>query len=457
MEQKGLTPEERRRRYEAFLEQQKRNRQEEESRKKPVSQGNPSDEELREERYRRQEIRKEALRKQQKEEMKLRKRRRTVLLVMAELVLCLILGIGCYAVRLLSSYNYEALDPSIYRESTQKGGTRTTQVPVTNEKGETVSVVDVTLPDEPSEGGYRSILLLGLDAGENASRYEYDTGDGRNTDVMIIVSINNETGDVRMCSIMRDLVVRMEEGTSSRPYDKVNNQFAWSGLSDTVSMVNRNFGLDINEYMMVNWYSVAHLIDMVGGVEITIPNQSVLNVFNGYLTEVNDVTGIWSPQLPEPGTYNMTGTQAVAFCRIRYAGYEDDGRANNQREVIMKLLEKVKLLARQGQFDVLMEAARETLKTIKCNLTLPEILGMLGKVDSYSISGSTKVPQEYVTDKYVGSYYTKYKLVDPMVATDFEAEVKKLHAFLYNDYDYEPSAFVKQISAQMKQDRLGTN
>ena len=33
---------------------------------------------------------------------------------------------------------------------------------------------------------------------------------------------------------------------------------------------------------------------------------------------VNEVTGIWAPQLTSPGTYHMTGTQAVAYCRIRY-------------------------------------------------------------------------------------------------------------------------------------------
>ena len=82
---------------------------------------------------------------------------------------------------------------------------------------------------------------------------------------MIIVSINNDTGEVRLASVMRDLILRMEEG-SNMPYNKANAQYAQSGLSDTVSMINRNFGLDIGEYVTINWYSVATVIDQMGGV-----------------------------------------------------------------------------------------------------------------------------------------------------------------------------------------------
>ena len=62
---------------------------------------------------------------------------------------------------------------------------------------------------------------------------------------------------------------------------------------------------------------------------------------NGYLTEVKQQTGIWSEQLDGSGTYNLTGTQAVAFCRVRYAGLGDVGRTGNQRMIIERCLKKV--------------------------------------------------------------------------------------------------------------------
>ncbi len=417
--------------------------------------------------------RKAELKRKQKEEMKIRKRRRIVLFVMGEMVLFLLLGIVCYGVTILGSYQYEELDPTIYKESASKQTPKANAdninedeplksqeavpsvIEYTDESGQVVSVQEVTLPYEPSATGYRNILVMGLDKGENGERYGYDD-EGRNADVLIVVSVNNDTGEIRLASIMRDMILRYEDGTTRYPYGKANGQFAYAGLSETVSMINRNFGLDIDEYVTINWYSVAELINQLGGIEMTIPNEEVLWEFNGYLTEVNEITGIWAPQLSAPGTYRMTGTQVVAFCRIRKAGgYMDDGRTNNQREAIAKIFERAKELAKNGEYTVLLQAARSAISNIKTNLKPPEIIRLLSEIDSYRMGGSMKIPSSYESGTYVGSYYTKYHEVDPVVATDFEQEVKNMHQFLFGEADYEPSDFIKMISAQMYKDRKG--
>lgn len=401
---------------------------------------------------------------------RVKKRRRAVIFVMCEMVVCLLLSITCYGVKLLSSYEYEELDPSIYRETTTRKAPVTTTAAApssetagdtdpedseeqTEESRQTVSVQEVTLPDEPSRSGYRNILVVGLDKGENGNRYGFDDP-GRNADVMIIVSINNDTGEVRLASVMRDLILRMEEG-SNMPYNKANAQYAQSGLSDTVSMINRNFGLDIGEYVTINWYSVATVIDQMGGVDLNIPNEQFLRYFNGYLTEVNEVTGIWAPQLTSPGTYHMTGTQAVAYCRIRYVGVNDDGRTENQRVVIQQLFEKAKQLAKGGDIATLLTVGKTALSNVKTNLNPADIIRMIAEVGSYSISGSEKLPVNGVSGKHLGSYYSKYRILDPVVAVNFEQEVRDLHTFLFNDPTYEPSDFVKNISYQMTLDRTG--
>ncbi|MBR0086781.1 MAG: LCP family protein [Lachnospiraceae bacterium] len=401
---------------------------------------------------------------------RVKKRRRAVIFVMCEMVVCLLLSITCYGVKLLSSYEYEELDPSIYRETTTRRApaATTTAAPSsettgdtdpadleeqTEESRQTVSVQEVTLPDEPSRSGYRNILVVGLDKGENGNRYGFDDP-GRNADVMIIVSINNDTGEVRLASVMRDLILRMEEG-SNMPYNKANAQYAQSGLSDTVSMINRNFGLDIGEYVTINWYSVATVIDQMGGVDLNIPNEQFLRYFNGYLTEVNEVTGIWAPQLTSPGTYHMTGTQAVAYCRIRYVGVNDDGRTENQRIVIQQLFEKAKQLAKAGDIATLLTVGKTALSNVKTNLNPADIIRMIAEVGNYSIGGSEKLPVNGVSGKYLGSYYSRYQILDPVVAVNFEQEVRDLHTFLFNDPTYETSDFVKNISYQMTLDRTG--
>lgn len=397
---------------------------------------------------------------ERREEMKLKRRRKNVLIVMSEVALCLILAITCYGMSVLNSYAYEELSPSIYKETSAMEVEKEEQVIVvpqtsivehTNESGEVIATEQVEVPPENADTtGYRNILVLGTDA---RSQYSFDNG--INTDVMIIVSINNETGDIKMVSILRDTIMKMEDGTGALAYDKANAQFSVSGISDTVSMINRNLGLDIDQYIIVNWYGVATVVNQLGGIELTIPNEKILTYFNSYLDFTNRATGLWAPELHAPGTYLMSGTQVVAFCRIRYGGYNDQGRTDNQREAISKIFERAKLLLAQGQINVLLDAAQTALGNVKTNLKLSDILYMATELSSYNMAGSTSFPQSYTTASYVGNYPNKYGIVDPLVANDFEGEVKQLHAFLFNDTNYQCSDFIRNISQQMYMDRTG--
>jgi len=397
---------------------------------------------------------------ERREELKLKKRRKSVLIVMSEIALCLVLAITCYGMSLLNSYAYEELSPSIYKETSPyevEEAQKTTVIPQTsivehtNESGEVIATEQVEVPPETVKStGYRNILILGTDA---RSQYSFDNG--INTDVMIIASINNETGDIKLVSILRDTILKMEDGTGALAYDKANAQFAVSGISDTVSMVNRNLGLDIDEYVIVNWYGVAMAVNQLGGIELTIPNEKILTYFNSYLDFTNQATGLWAPELQAPGTYLMSGTQVVAFCRIRYGGYNDQGRTDNQREAISKIFERAKTLLAQGQINTLLDCAQTALGNVKTNLKLSDILYMATELSSYNMAGSTSFPQSYTTSTYVGNYAGKYGITDPLVANDFAGEVRQLHAFLFNDPNYQCSDFINTISNQMYLDRTG--
>ena len=397
--------------------------------------------------------------------LRMQRRRRNVLLVMGEIVLLLLLSITCYGMTLLNSYAYEELDPTIYKETSamevSKDTSKVTVAPDpegstevhTNESGEVILPAETDLPQETVNGsGYRNILVLGTDA---RSQYVMDSGNGINTDVMIIVSINNATGDIKLVSIYRDTIMRLEDGSGALRYNKANNQYAVSGISDTVSMVNRNLGLDIDEYIIVNWYGVAMVVNQLGGIEMTIPNETILFWFNNYLDFTNRATGLWAPELPAPGTYTMSGSQVVAFCRIRYGGYNDTGRTEHQREAIQKILERAKQLLYEGQISILLDVAQTALGNVRTNLKLSEILLTVMKLSEFRVAGTCGFPQSYTTAQYVGNYPRKYGVEYALVANNFEEEVRQLHAFLFDDPNYQCSDFVKNVSYEMYMDRTG--
>lgn len=385
----------------------------------------------------------------------LKRRRRNVLLIMGELALVLVLGIGAVVCqRTVNQIHTYELDDGVYVETlnTKPAAPATSisksAVEETDEDGSVINVSEIDIPVYTDTSEYRNFLILGVDT-------RFDTPDNRNTDVMIVASLNNTTGEVKLVSILRDTILRMEEGTRRNAYDKANQQF-YSGVSDAVSMINRNLGLDIQEYVIVNWSSVATCINQLGGIEMYLPENQVVN-HQGYLRSVCQELGIDydSEVLWEPGTYLMDGAQVVAFCRIRYGGWNDSGRTSNQREAIGKIVEKAKALAAKGDYPKLLNVAETALGNITTNLSLPEIIFYASDIGRYSVSGSRQFPLYYESKAVVGHYMDKYGLDWPVVANNFEQEVRDLHAFLFPDLEYEPSDFIKQVSWQMYIDRTG--
>ena len=107
-----------------------------------------------------------------------------------------------------------------------------------------VNEEDLTINQLDSEtqqllSGYTNIALFGLD---NRSNGDFDTG---RSDSIIVVSINNDTKEVRMASIYRDTYLDMD--TSDGSFAKANAAYAKGGPTQAISMLNKNLDLDITD------------------------------------------------------------------------------------------------------------------------------------------------------------------------------------------------------------------
>ena len=378
-----------------------------------------------------------------------------MLLIMGELALVLVLGIGAVLCqRTVNRIHSEELGSDVYIETlntkpVSPSSMSKSVIEQTDESGSVVDVSEIDIPVYTDTSEYRNFLILGVDT-------RTDENELLNTDVIIIASLNNTTGEVKLVSVLRDCILRMEDGTRKRAYDKANQQY-YSGITNTVSMINRNLGLDIKEYCVVNWYGVCVCINQLGGIEMEIKDDAQLIYHQGYLRSVCEATGFdyESELLWRTGMHLMDGPQVVALCRIRYGGLNDTGRTSNQREAIGKILEKAKETAKKGEYTKLLNVAETALSNIKTNMTLPEIIFYASDVSRYSMAGSQQFPLNYESKEVVGNYMSKYGIDWPVVPNNFEQEVRDLHAFLFPDLEYEPSEFIKQVSWQMYLDRTG--
>ncbi|MBQ8377897.1 MAG: LCP family protein, partial [Oscillospiraceae bacterium] len=176
-----------------------------------------------------------------------------------------------------------------------------------------------------------NVLLIGTDSRDNNSR-------GR-SDSMILVSINKKTEEIHMTSFMRDSYVAIPGKYNNR----INAAYAYGGADLLMDTIELNFKVKVDKYVRVNFFSFMEVIDAVGGVTITVSDAEV-KVMNNYISEINGILGKNRDdgKLSKGGTYNLTGKQALGYCRIRYVGNADFQRTQRQRDVLMKVIEKAK-------------------------------------------------------------------------------------------------------------------
>lgn len=163
-----------------------------------------------------------------------------------------------------------------------------------------------------------SILLLGTDTGDLGRDYK-----GR-TDTMIVMTLNPKTKKTTMTSIPRDMYVNLPDYPKYSPA-KINAAYAFGGVKESINVVQREFNIPIDYYVLVNMGGLKKAINQVGGVDVTSP---LTFTYNG-------------SSFAEGKKQHMNGQTALNFSRMRHEDPQGDyGRQERQRLVITALLRK---------------------------------------------------------------------------------------------------------------------
>ena len=281
--------------------------------------------------------------------------------------------------------------------------------------------------------GYTTVALFGLDTRESGQ-----LGKGNRSDTIIIASINNDTGEVRLASVFRDTYLDMD--TTDGSFAKANAAYSKGGPTQAISMLNKNLDLDITDYVSVDFNAVADCVDLLGGITMDITDEEAA-IMNGetehqdYIGEVAQVTGKEAHYLDGGGTYNLDGVQATAYARIRYTAGDDYRRALRQRTVITKLIEK----AKKADVATLTKIVDKMTEEVSTSYSNKELLGMAVYLQSYELADTCGFPF-YKNTANVG------KQGDCVIPCDLTTNVEELHTFLFEDENYTPSNTVEAIS-----------
>ena len=301
--------------------------------------------------------------------------------------------------------------------------------------------VDETGEEIPSPmTGYRNIALFGVDSREGA------LNKNTRSDTIIIASINEQTKEVKLCSVYRDTYLNL----GNDQYNKCNAAYAKGGPVQAINMLNMNLDMNITDFITIGFEGLTSVIDSLGGVEIEVTESEIVHLNNYQISMVGKTTdgetftaneGVDYTPVTHAGLQTLNGLQATAYCRIRYVG-SDFQRTERQRKVIMALLEKAK--QNPTKLPAIADAMFDKVYT---SLDLSEIVNILGDVSKYNIVDQAGFPQ---TDMLgTGNIGAKGSCVVP---TSLYDNVKWIHKFLFSDENYEPSNSVKTYSDQIHSD-----
>ncbi len=282
--------------------------------------------------------------------------------------------------------------------------------------------------------GYTNIALFGLD---NRSNGSFEAG---NSDVIMIASINNDTKEVRLVSVFRDTFLNVGSDSTNN-FRKANYAYNKGGAEEAVRMLNRNLDLDIQDYVVVDFQAVTEAIDLLGGVEVEI-DAAEAKWMDFYINETALVTGHEAHSITQPGTYTLDGVQATSYCRIRYTAGDDFKRAQRQREVIAKMVEK----AKNADLFTINKIIDSVLDDISTNFTAGEMISLASQLMNYELADTTGFPFHLTTANLGGS---KGSVVIPC---DLVTNVTDLHKYLFNDFNYTPSNTVTSFSQAVIQE-----
>ena len=299
--------------------------------------------------------------------------------------------------------------------------------------------IDEHVKKDTAQANYTNILLVGIDS-RDASIIDH-----ANSDTMIICSVNNTTGKVRLVSVYRDtyLNIMSPENVNKFQYNKANAAYNLGSAPQLLSMINANLDLSIKDYAVVDFRAVIKLVDAVGGIDITLTDQEAIHL-NNYQEETGEITGL-KPQPvevyvgEEPRVYHLNGIQATAYCRIRYTNGWDMKRTQRQRLVIEKIIEKVKA----GGLGLANRVLDEVLPLCYTSMNAGEIFGMATKMFVFEIEKTTGFPEVHL-GKDISA-----EIMSAQVPVTLEENVIELHKWLFDMDSYETSQTVKDFSRQI--------
>ncbi|WP_040572716.1 LCP family protein [Selenomonas flueggei] len=170
--------------------------------------------------------------------------------------------------------------------------------------------------------GYTNVLVLGLDDAVNV-----DEAPEKRADAILLVSMENATGKVRILNIPRDTWVPMAQ---EKGETRLSHVYAVGGAPLMVRTINQMFGISIHQYVVIDLDTFAKIIDAVGGIDIYVERDM----------DYDDPEAGLSIHMRQ-GYRHLDGVGAECYLRYRSDDLGDLGRTQRQQKFVKAFYAKL--------------------------------------------------------------------------------------------------------------------
>ena len=259
-----------------------------------------------------------------------------------------------------------------------------------------------------------TIALLGTDFTQND---EYGNLYGASDSTMIL-GVDKKNNRVKLFSLMRDLYLDLPDGSGK---ENLNYTMAYGGPELILKTINYNFNLTVDKFIYVSLRTLPQIIDKLGGVDLNI-TEDELNYINAIIPSIDKENGTSTSPITSAGLQTLNGTQASAYCRIRYTEGRDFKRTERQRDVLAALFNKFKT----ASISDLTSMMNDILPLVTTNLTNTEILSIATEVLSMGVPDieQSRVPLDGKSEMILTDMYH--------MVVDIESTTDDIHKFLYS-------------------------
>lgn len=172
-------------------------------------------------------------------------------------------------------------------------------------------------------------LFLGIDSSDNVDETKYSGANGQ-SDAIYLVSYDRRNKSVKTLAIPRDTMTEIEvfepdgksRGTTT---DHLNLQYAYGDGKHTSCELTRNavshllYGLSIQGYCSLNLSSLPHLAELVQGVQVVVPDNSLENV---------------DPEFQKGATVTLNADNTEEFVRSRDIQKTGSALVRQNRQIV---------------------------------------------------------------------------------------------------------------------------